>query len=79
MIDSEAALIARVVAHDDRAAFELLVRRYQSPVRNFLRRLTAWGVLFAMTELHHSSGRLPTNRIYTTARLSAVALASLKP
>jgi RNA polymerase sigma-70 factor, ECF subfamily len=40
MTDSEAALIARVVAHDDRAAFELLVRRYQSPVRNFLRRLT---------------------------------------
>jgi RNA polymerase sigma-70 factor (ECF subfamily) len=37
--DSDASLIARVVAEDDRAAFELLVRRYQSPIRNFLRRL----------------------------------------
>jgi RNA polymerase sigma-70 factor (ECF subfamily) len=38
--DSDAALVARVVAHDDRGAFELLVRRHQSPLRNFLRRLT---------------------------------------
>lgn len=37
--DSDAALVARVVSHDDRTAFELLVRRHQSPVRNFLRRL----------------------------------------
>lgn len=37
--DSDAALVARVVTGDDRAAFELLVRRHQSPVRNFLRRL----------------------------------------
>jgi RNA polymerase sigma-70 factor, ECF subfamily len=37
--DSDAVLVARVVAHDDRAAFELLVRRYQSPLRGFLRRL----------------------------------------
>jgi len=37
--DSDAALVARVVANDDRAAFELLVRRHQSAVRNFLRRL----------------------------------------
>ena len=29
-----------MVAADDRAAFELLVRRHQSPLRNFLRRLT---------------------------------------
>lgn len=29
-----------MVATDDRAAFELLVRRHQSPLRNFLRRLT---------------------------------------
>jgi RNA polymerase sigma-70 factor (ECF subfamily) len=36
---SDTALIARVVASDDRGAFELLVRRHQSPVRNFLRRL----------------------------------------
>jgi len=37
--DSDAALVARVVADDDRSAFELLVRRHQSPLRNFLRRL----------------------------------------
>ncbi|HUF72491.1 MAG TPA: sigma-70 family RNA polymerase sigma factor [Gammaproteobacteria bacterium] len=40
MSDSDAALIARVVTDDDRIAFELLVRRYQSPLRNFLRRMT---------------------------------------
>lgn len=40
MAESDAALVARVVADDDRIAFELLVRRYQSPLRNFLRRLT---------------------------------------
>ncbi|MBX5460794.1 MAG: sigma-70 family RNA polymerase sigma factor [Steroidobacteraceae bacterium] len=39
-IDSDAALVARIVATDDRSAFELLVRRHQSPLRNFLRRLT---------------------------------------
>jgi RNA polymerase sigma factor (sigma-70 family) len=39
MSDSDASLIARVVTDDDRSAFELLVRRYQSPLRNFLRRL----------------------------------------
>ena len=39
MSDSDTALIARVVAVDDRGAFELLVRRHQSAVRNFLRRL----------------------------------------
>jgi RNA polymerase sigma factor (sigma-70 family) len=37
---SDAALVARVVATDDRKAFELLVRRHQSRLRNFLRRLT---------------------------------------
>lgn len=40
MSGDDAALVARVVAADDRAAFELLVRRHQSPLRNFLRRLT---------------------------------------
>jgi RNA polymerase sigma-70 factor (ECF subfamily) len=40
MSDSDTALVARVVADDDRGAFELLVRRHQSAVRNFLRRLT---------------------------------------
>lgn len=40
MSDSDASLIARVVKKDDRSAYELLVRRYQSPLRNFLRRLT---------------------------------------
>jgi RNA polymerase sigma factor (sigma-70 family) len=39
MSDSDTALVARVVAVDDRGAFELLVRRHQSAVRNFLRRL----------------------------------------
>jgi RNA polymerase sigma-70 factor (ECF subfamily) len=32
-------LIARVLATDDRAAFGVLVERYQSPVRRFLRQL----------------------------------------
>jgi RNA polymerase sigma factor (sigma-70 family) len=39
MSDSDTALVARVIATDDRGAFELLVRRHQSSVRNFLRRL----------------------------------------
>ena len=39
MSDGDTALVARVVAEDDRGAFELLVRRHQSAVRNFLRRL----------------------------------------
>ncbi|WP_028081347.1 RNA polymerase sigma factor [Solimonas soli] len=38
---ADAALIARVVAGDDRLAYGLLVRRHQSAVRNLLRRLTA--------------------------------------
>ena len=42
MADNDAALVARVIADDDRSAFELLVRRHQSPLRNFLRRLTAY-------------------------------------
>ena len=42
MSESDAQLIARVVKDDDRTAFELLVRRYQSPLRNFLRRLTRY-------------------------------------
>jgi RNA polymerase sigma-70 factor (ECF subfamily) len=37
--DSDALLVGRVVADDDRSAFELLVRRHQSSLRNFLRRL----------------------------------------
>jgi RNA polymerase sigma-70 factor, ECF subfamily len=36
----ESALIARVVAHDDHAAFAELVRLHQSAIRRFLRRLT---------------------------------------
>jgi RNA polymerase sigma-70 factor (ECF subfamily) len=40
MADSDAELVARLVAADDRAAFGLLVKRYQSPVRQFFRRLT---------------------------------------
>jgi RNA polymerase sigma-70 factor (ECF subfamily) len=39
--DSDAALIARVVVHDDRHAFAELVRRHQSAVRACLRKLTA--------------------------------------
>lgn len=39
MTDTDASLVARVLADDDRSAFELLVRRHQSPLRNFLRRL----------------------------------------
>ncbi len=38
---SDEALIARVVAHDDRNAFAELVRRYQSQVRSLQRKLTA--------------------------------------
>ena len=37
---SDAELIARVVADDDRHAFAALVRRHQSTVRSLLRRLT---------------------------------------
>lgn len=40
MTDSDASLVVRVAASDDRSAFELLVRRHQSKLRNFLRRLT---------------------------------------
>lgn len=39
MADNDALLVARVVADEDHSAFELLVRRYQSGLRNFLRRL----------------------------------------
>lgn len=39
--DSDAALIARAVVHDDRHAFAELVRRHQSSVRACLRKLTA--------------------------------------
>jgi RNA polymerase sigma-70 factor (ECF subfamily) len=37
----DADLIARALAHGDACAFGELVRRYQSPVRGFLRRMTA--------------------------------------
>jgi RNA polymerase sigma factor (sigma-70 family) len=37
---ADAALIARVLAGDDRLAYGLLVRRHQSAVRTLLRRLT---------------------------------------
>lgn len=37
----EAAMIGRVLAHDDHDAFTELVRAHQSAVRRFLRRLTA--------------------------------------
>ena len=40
MSDSDSILVARIVRDDDRAAFELLVRRHQSSLRNFMRRLT---------------------------------------
>jgi RNA polymerase sigma-70 factor, ECF subfamily len=39
--DSDAALIARAVVHDDRHAFAELVRRHQSSVRACLRKLAA--------------------------------------
>jgi hypothetical protein len=37
---SDADLIARVLLHDDEHAFAELVRRYQSPVRGFLLKMT---------------------------------------
>ena len=37
---TDADLIARVLAHEDHNAFGELVRRYQSPVRAFLARMT---------------------------------------
>ncbi len=40
MSPSDAELITRVLAHDDRHAFSTLVRRHQSAVRGLLRRLT---------------------------------------
>jgi RNA polymerase sigma-70 factor (ECF subfamily) len=39
--DSDAALVARAVATDDRQAFGELVRRHQSSIRTLLRRLCA--------------------------------------
>ena len=39
MSDGDNTLVARVISSDDRVAFELLVRRHQSGLRNFLRRL----------------------------------------
>jgi RNA polymerase sigma-70 factor (ECF subfamily) len=44
---SDADLIARVLARDDRHAFAQLVRRYQSAVRGLLRRLTGGDVALA--------------------------------
>ncbi len=40
MADQDALLVARVVAEDDRRAFELLVLRHQSRLRKLLRKLT---------------------------------------
>jgi RNA polymerase sigma factor (sigma-70 family) len=40
-------LISRVVEQDDREAFSALVRRYQSPVRGFLRKLTCMNAALA--------------------------------
>lgn len=40
MIDDK-SLIARIVYADDQHAFTTLVRKYQDPIRQFLRRLTA--------------------------------------
>lgn len=40
MAFSDADLIARVLLHDDENAFAELVRRYQSPVRSFLLKMT---------------------------------------
>lgn len=39
-VDNDQVLVARVVANQDADAFGELVRRHQSQVRNFLRRLT---------------------------------------
>ena len=44
---SDAELIARVIAGDDRHAFAALVRRHQSSVRSLLRRLCAGDVALA--------------------------------
>jgi len=39
MADLDAELVARLIARDDPTAFTRLVRRYQSPMRSFFRRL----------------------------------------
>ena len=39
MIISDQELVARAKAHDDHYAFSQLVKKYQSPLRLFLRRL----------------------------------------
>lgn len=44
---SDLDLIARVLAHDDRASFGELVKRHQSAVRTFLRQLTRGDAAFA--------------------------------
>jgi len=41
MNPSDADLVARVLAYDDRRAYAALVRRHQSAIRNLLRRLCA--------------------------------------
>jgi len=46
-VPSDADLVARVLAHDDRHAFATLVRRHQSPVRGLLRRLTSGDLAWA--------------------------------
>lgn len=40
--NNERQLIEKVIVFDDHHAFEQLVKRYQSPVRQFLRRLTGY-------------------------------------
>lgn len=39
MIIEDSELISRVLAHDDQYAFSQLVKKYQSQIRLFLRRL----------------------------------------
>jgi RNA polymerase sigma factor (sigma-70 family) len=66
-LQSDADLIAKTVAQNDASAFEVLVRRYQSQARNFLRSLSgAEGLaddlaqdsfLLAWNKLQHFSGQ----------------------
>lgn len=40
MLQEDSELLARILVEDDRDAFEILIKKYQSPVRSLFRKLT---------------------------------------
>jgi len=69
---TDAELIARVLNADDRAAFGLLVQRYQSAVRQFLRHLTAGDTAWAddLAQETFIQAYLNLNQFYGESSLS---------